>query len=222
MLASLLLCLTLAQNADAQTAPPEGAPSSQQAPQAGKSGVVRRPANRSEAAWTLDYEMGPMRLFRDPGTGDAYWYATFTIINRTGKDRHIAPRWELLDEQGRVSVEGRGVPGDTRKAIMRLLNDPQLQESSAVVGDIAQGVENGKPGVVIFPAGPEVRRFSLLVSGISSDRDSIKDPKTGKPITVQKTMRLDYQVPGERSGLKGAVPLAEPESGTSNPSWIYR
>ena len=220
MLASLLLCLALAQTSDAQTAPAEGSP--QQVAPAAKSGAVRKPASRSEAAWTLDYEAGPMRLYRDETTGDAYWYATFTIINRSGKDRHIAPRWELLDEQGRVSLEGRGVPSEVTRAVMRLLHDPQLQESSAVVGDIAQGSENGKAGVVIFPAGPEVRRFSLLVSGISSDRDSLKDPTTGKPITVQKTMRLDYQVPGERQGLKGAVPLAEPESGTSNPSWIYR
>lgn len=220
MLASLLLCLALAQNSDAQTAPADAAP--QPAAPAAKTGVVRKPASRSEAAWTLDYEAGPMRLYRDPSTGEAYWYATFTILNRSGKDRHIAPRWELMDEQGRLCGEGRAVPGDVTKSILRMLNDPQLQESSAVVGDIAQGTENGKPGLVVFPAGPEVRRFSLFVSGISSDRDSIKDPKTGKPVVVQKTLRLDYQVPGERKGLKGAVPLAEPESGTSNPSWIYR
>lgn len=220
MLAPLLLCLALAQNSDAQQAPADAAP--QQAAPAAKSGAVRRPASRSEAAWTLDYEAGPMRLYRDPASGASYWFATFTIVNRSGKDRHIAPRWEMLDEQGRVSAEGRDVPSEVTKAVLRMLHDPQLQESSAVVGDIAQGVENGKTGLVIFPAGPEVRRFSLLVSGISSDRDSLKDPKTGKPITVQKTMRIDYQVPGERQGLKGAVPLAEPESGTSNPSWIYR
>lgn len=215
--------MALAQNSDAPAAPADAAPQQPEtAKPAAGSGTVRRPASRSEAAWTLDYEAGPMRLFQDPATGASYWYATFTIVNRSGKDRHIAPRWELLDEQGRISLEGRGVPGDVTKAILRLLNNPQLQESSAVVGDIAQGVENGKPGVVIFPAGPEVRRFSLLVSGISSDRDSMKDPMTGKPVTLQKTMRLDYQVPGERRGLKGSVPLAEPESGTSNPSWIYR
>ena len=219
MLSSLLLCLALAQVADGQAAPADGAPATESA---AKAGVVRRPASRSEGAWTLDYEAGPMRLFRDPQSGEAYWYATFTILNRSGKDRHIAPRWELLDEQGRLAVEGRGVPSDVAKGIMRLLHDPQLQESSAIVGDIAQGPENGKVGLVIFPAGPECRRFSLLVSGLSSERDSLKDAKTGKAITVQKTLRLDYQVPGERSGLTGAVPLAEPDSGASNPAWIYR
>jgi hypothetical protein len=216
MLVPTLLCLFLAQHPDASPAASDGAPP------AASTGVARGASKGSDAAWTLDYEIGPMRLFRDEATGEAYWYATFTIVNRSDKDRHIAPRWEMLDEQGRVFVEGRGVPSDVTKAILKLLNDPQLQESSAVVGDIARGAENGKPGVVVFPVGPEVRRFSLLVSGLSSERDALKDPKSGKPITVQKTLRVDYQIPGERSGLRGAVPLAEPESGSSNPSWIYR
>lgn len=90
MLAPLFLCLALAQNSDAQTAPAEGSPQ----PTA-PSGTVRRPASRSEAAWTLDYQAGPLRLYLDASTGESYWYATFTIVNRSGKDRHIAPRWNF-------------------------------------------------------------------------------------------------------------------------------
>jgi hypothetical protein len=220
MLVPMLLALALTQNSDAQAAPAEGAGAAPA--QTAKAAAARKPAPRHENAWTLDYEPGPMRLYRDPASGKAYWYATFTVINRTGKDRFIAPRWEMLDEQGRVALEGRGVSGDVTAAILRLLHDPQLQECSAIVGDIAQGVENGRTGLVVFPAGPECRRFSLLVAGISSDRDTLKDPKTGQPIVLQKTLRVDYAVPGERKALAGAVPLAEPESGTSNPSWIFR
>jgi hypothetical protein len=209
MLSMLLLALVLSQSADAPAAP--------QAP-----AVAKRPAMRTDEVWNLEYEPGAMRLYRDPSTGHSYWYATFTIFNRSGKDRHAAPRWELVDEEGRVTPEGRGVPGDVSKAIQRLLNDPQLQESHAVMGSIAQGPANAKTGFVVFPAGPELRRFSLMVSGLSNGEDSIKDVKTGQRVIVHRTLRIDYQVPGDRGALRGPVPLAEADSGTSNPGWIYR
>jgi hypothetical protein len=209
MLSMLVMALALSQSADAQAAP--------QAPVAPK-----RPAMRSDEVWNLEYEAGPMRLYRDAATGESYWYATFTLFNRTGQDRHVAPRWELVDEEGRVTPEGRGVPGDVTKAIQRLLNDPQLQESHGVMGALGQGPANAKVGFVVFPAGPELRRFSLLVSGISNGEDAIKDVKTGKRIVARRTWRIDYQIPGERSALRGPVPLAEAETGSANPSWIYR
>lgn len=205
----LVMALALSQSADAPAAP--------QAPAA-----PTRPAIRSDEVWNLEYEAGPMRLFRDAATGEAYWYTTFTLFNRSGQDRHVAPRWELVDEEGRVTPEGRGVPGDVTKAIQRLLNDPQLQESHGVMGAMGQGPANAKSGFVVFPAGPELRRFSLLVSGLSNGEDAIKDVKTGKRIVTRRTWRIDYQVPGDRAALRGPVPLAEADSGSSNPSWIYR
>ncbi len=205
----LVMALAISQSADAPAAP--------QAPVA-----PTRPAMRSDEVWNLEYEAGPMRLYRDAATGESYWYATFTIFNRTGHDRHVAPRWELVDEEGRVTPDGRGVPGDVTKAIQRLLNDPQLEESHGVMGALGQGPANAKAGFVVFPAGPELRRFSLMVSGLSNGEDSIKDVKTGKRTVARRTWRIDYQVPGERSALRGPVPLAEAETGSANPSWIYR
>ena len=73
----LVMALALSQSADAPAAP--------QAPAAPK-----RPAIRSDEVWNLEYEAGPMRLFRDAATGEAYWYATFTLFNRSGQDRHVA------------------------------------------------------------------------------------------------------------------------------------
>lgn len=207
MLSVLLLSMVLLQAADAPA----------QAPAA-----PRRPTVRRDDTWSLDYEAGPMRLYRDASTGRAYWYATFMVTNRTGQDRFIAPRWELADEEGRVFVEGRDVPGDVQRAIQRLLNDAELQESHGVMGAISQGAAGAKSGFVVFPAGPELRRFSLFVSGLSNGEDSLKDVKTGAQITVRRTYRIDYQVPGDRAALRGPVPLAEPESGVSNPGWIYR
>ena len=177
---------------------------------------------RSDERWTLEYAPGPMRLYRDAASGKAYWYATYSIVNRTGSDQHIAPRWDLLDEEGHLLPEGKDVPGDVSRSIQRLLNDPSVEESSASVGTIAQGTENAKFGFLVFQATGEGRRFSVLVSGLSSERSEMKDPKSGKPVVMRKALRLDYQVPGDRAALRGPVPLAEPEAGGSNPSWIYR
>ncbi len=211
MLVSLLLCFVLAQAAEvsaSQSSPPQG--------------DVVKPRSRAEEKWTLDYRPGALRLWRDPKSGEQYWFATFTIANRTGKDRRVAPQWDMLDDSGRLSKSGAGVSSDVTREIMRLLNDPQLLETSGVIGMIAQGEENAKSGLVVFQAGPEERKFALLVSGLSSERTSIKHPQSGEPVTVRKTFRMDFQVPGERSAFRGEVPLATPEPGVGNPSWIMR
>jgi hypothetical protein len=172
--------------------------------------------------WTVDYAPGPMRLYRDTASDTLYWYATFTLTNRTGQDRRLAPRWELLDEEGRLVPAGQGVDSDVTRAILKLLNDPQLEETSAIIGEIGQGVEMAKTGLVVFPAGPEARKFAVLVSGLSSERGTLKDPATGQELVARKTLCIDYHLPGERSALSGPVPLAEPPSGTANPRWIMR
>ncbi|NBX25399.1 MAG: hypothetical protein EBQ99_05030, partial [Planctomycetes bacterium] len=176
---------------------------------------------RPEEKWTVDYRPGPFRLYR-AADGTLYWYATFTLTNRTGKDRRLAPRWELLDEQGRIAPAGQGVDSDVTRAILRMLNDPSLEEVSSILGEIGQGEQAAKTGVVVFPAGPESRRLSLMVSGLSTERSTIRDPASGKPVMLRKTLRIDYQVPGERSKVQGELPLAEAETGQVNPGWIMR
>ena len=176
---------------------------------------------RPEEKWTVDYKPGPFRMYR-AADGNLYWYATFTLTNRTGKERRLAPRWELLDEQGRLVPAGQRVDSDVTRAILKMLNDPSLEEVSSIMGEIGQGEASAKTGVVVFPAGPESRRLSLLVSGLSTERSSIRDPKSGKPVMLRKTLRIDYTVPGERSAVKGELPLAEAETGQANPGWIMR
>lgn len=207
MLPICLLCAMLMQ----------AAPSAQgQAPDVPAAGK-----GRPEEKWTVDYKPGPFRMYRS-ADGTLYWYATFTLVNRTGKDRRLAPRWELLDEQGRISAAGQGVDSDVTRAILKMLNDPSLEEVSSILGEISQGEEAAKTGVVVFPAGPESRRLSLMVSGLSTERSTIRDPKTGQPVLLRKTLRIDYQVPGERGKVQGELPLAEAETGQVNPGWIMR
>jgi len=62
--------------------------------------VVPAARIRNADEWMMDYQGGPLRLFKDAETGEQFWYATYTIINRTKRERSIAPQWELLDEEG--------------------------------------------------------------------------------------------------------------------------
>lgn len=211
LLVTLLACLI------AQSAPTEAPGAAPQQPAARVT-----PRVKTEDAWTLDYRPGPMRLIRDPGTGREFLYCTYTLSNRTGKDRRIAPRWELLDERGHMALSGQNVPSDVTRGILKMLNDPQILETSAVLGEIAQGEENAKVGLVVFAIEPEVRQFSLLVSGLSNIRGSLVDSKTGAPSPARKTLRIDYRVPGERGVFAGEVPLVAPEATSTNPSWIVR
>lgn len=207
MLPICLLCAVLLQAA------PSVPGQTQDAPAVGRV--------RPEEKWTVDYRPGPFRMYK-AADGTAYWYATFTLTNRTGKDRRLAPRWELLDEQGRISPAGQGVDSDVTRAILKTLNDPSLEEVSSILGEIGQGEEAAKTGVVVFPAGPESRRLSLMVSGLSTERSTMRDPKSGQPVLLRKTLRIDYQIPGERSKVRGELPLAEAETGQANPGWIMR
>jgi hypothetical protein len=176
---------------------------------------------RSEERWSVDYQPGPFRLYRAKDD-QLYWYATFTLVNRTGKERRLAPRWELLDGAGRITRAGAGVDSTVTRAILRMMNDPSIEEVSDIIGEIGQGEASARTGIVVFAAGPESRQLSLLVAGLSNERSSMRDPGSGQQTPLRKTLRIDYVVPGERSGVKSELPLAEPPSGQKNPSWVMR
>lgn len=103
----------------------------------------KAPAARSRAAdqWELDYQVGPLRLYKDGESGEAFWYATYTIVNRTGRDRNIAPQWTILDEEGRLFNAGEGVSRRVQRAVQALLANPLHEDQSAVIGDIMTGEE---------------------------------------------------------------------------------
>ena len=181
------------------------------------------PAARSRAAdqWELDYQVGPLRLYKDGESGEAFWYATYTIVNRTGRDRNIAPQWTILDEEGRLFNAGEGVSRRVQRAVQALLANPLHEDQSAVIGDIMTGEENAKSGFAIWKAGPEVRRFSILVTGLSTIKKVSDDPATKKPIVLKKTRRIDYQMATDRATLIGEVPMV-PSGAEQNPRWIMR
>ena len=183
--------------------------------------VVPSARIRNADEWMMDYQGGPLRLFKDAETGEQFWYATYTIVNRTGHDRSIAPQWIMLDEEGRIFNAGDGVSRRVQREVQNLLANPLYEDHPSVLGEIMPGEENAKSGFVIWKAGPEVRRFSILVSGLSNIKKTADHPVTKNAILLKKTRRVDYQMNCDRVALIGAVPLAA-SSDEPNPRWTMR
>ena len=58
--------------------------------------------------------------------------------------------------------------------------------------------------------------LSVFVLGLSRETEKKVDPKTGATVTLRKTMKLDYQIPGDPS-TSGTVVYPIETSG-----WIFR
>ena len=53
-----------------------------------------------------------LRLYKAPDTGKHYWYMTYEVVNKTGKEVRFSPRVELVVDDGVVLSQGEGVPSD--------------------------------------------------------------------------------------------------------------
>ncbi|MCH2162590.1 MAG: hypothetical protein MK085_12050 [Phycisphaerales bacterium] len=199
------------------------------------SSTVSASAAPSVAAdeWELEFTPGPLRLYVDPVDDRAYWYFTYTVANRTERDRMWAPRAELFTDGGDILRSGREVPSRVNKQLKTLLNDPLLEDQNRIIGEILVGRENAKSGVVVWPASDlEVTEVTLFMTGLSSDSKVVDHPETGKPVRLRKTLRREYLVPGNPMA-RGSDPLPlqakknrrGPDCELEFPSggcWIYR
>lgn len=160
--------------------------------------------------WSLDFRPGPLRLFTT-SQGKAYWYFTYRVINRTGKERMWAPRFELFTDKGAIKTSGRSVPTDVTRSILALLNDPLMQDQNQIIGEIRIGDENAKDGLVVWPADDlAVTEFTVFVTGASGKVRKVPDPRTNAPRVERWTIRFNYLVPGDPVS-RGSTPV-EPAS----------
>ncbi|MDZ4831496.1 MAG: hypothetical protein SGJ09_15015 [Phycisphaerae bacterium] len=160
--------------------------------------------------WELDFRPGALRLLTDT-SGKSYWYFTYKVINRTGKDRMWAPRLELFTDKGEILTSGRTVPTDVTRSILQLLGNPLLQDQNQVIGEILIGEEHAKEGLVVWPVDDtEVTEFTVFVSGASGKIRKTADPRTNQPRVERWTIRFNYLVPGDPLA-RGSKPV-EPAS----------
>jgi hypothetical protein len=157
--------------------------------------------------WELEFEPGPLRLYVDSGEASAYWYFTYKVTNRTGRDQVWAPSLTLFTDAGEILPSGRGVPTRIAADIMTLLGNELLENQNEVIGEIFHGREHAKESLVIWPAGDlQVNEISLFVAGISGETVTVKHPMTGQEVLLRKSLQRDYLIPGD-AVARGSRPV---------------
>ena len=63
--------------------------------------------------WQFEFTPGPLRLYIDRDSQDAFWYFTYQVVNRTGRDRIWAPEFTLFTDDGAIVRSGEDVPPKT-------------------------------------------------------------------------------------------------------------
>lgn len=176
------------------------------------------PPEASEGNWQLHFAPGDFRLYIDPETGVDYWYFTYKVVNRTGQDRWWAPRFELMDDQGRIRRSGKDISPITMKRIEALIGNQLIQDQYQILGEIRQGDPNAKEGFVVWNAlGAMSTELNLFIRGMSSEIKKVPNPsKGGIDITMHKTMKMDFRIAGDAMA-RGSIPVPCEQT-----EWILR
>lgn len=157
--------------------------------------------------WELNFDAGELRLYVDPSTRNAYWHFTYTVTNRTGKDQLWAPKFILFTDSGEILEAGRDVPTRITEDLLELLGNELIEDQNEAIGDILQGREHAKEGLVVWPARHlKVSELSLFVAGISGENARVKNPVTGAEVILRKTLQRDYLVRGDAMA-RGSKPV---------------
>ena len=148
--------------------------------------------------WELEFEPGDLRLYVDPVADQAFWYLTYEVTNRTGRERVWAPSFVLFTDAGEIVASGRGVSTRVATDIHELLGNELLENQNEIIGEIFHGREHAKEGLVIWRADElDVNEISVFVAGISGETATINNPITGEIVVLRKTLQRDYVVPGD-------------------------
>jgi hypothetical protein len=157
--------------------------------------------------WQLDFKPGPLRLYKDPIDGATYWYFTYQVVNRTGSDQVWAPTIVLFTDAGEILSSGRGVRPRIEESIRELLGNELMETQNEIIGDIRQGREHARDGLVVWPARrTSVNQMSLFVGGLSGETARVRNPSTGEELILRKTLQRDYLIRGDALA-RGSKPV---------------
>lgn len=167
--------------------------------------------------WELNFIPGELRLYHHESTDRHYWYLTYTVENRTRRDQTWAPQFTLFTDAGEILSSGEGVSMEVTRSIMSMLGNELMMNQYEIIGELLQGREHAKEGLVVWPArNLNVTELSLFVSGISGETARVTDPVTGEEILLRKTLQRDYIVPGDPAA-RGSEPIE-----FDSHRWIFR
>lgn len=170
--------------------------------------------------WELQFEAGPMRVASVdvPDVGPRqYLYLTYHVVNNSGEDVFFAPSFDFSNGEGEVLRSGRDVPQAVTTRLLEVVNNAYIQDQVQVIGDILQGPQHAKDGLVIWPLNDmNPTEITVYVSGLSGESKTVSSPDGKDKFVVRKTLRLDFEAPGSLAGRK-SQPLSQ-----KNKGWIMR
>jgi len=165
--------------------------------------------------WQLEFTPGDLRVYTDPQTNQHFWYLTYKVVNRTGQERWWAPKFELLEDHGRVRRSGQNVDPIIMKRVEALIGNRLIVDQYQVLGEIKQGEEHAKEGFVVWSEDDlRATELHVFIRGMSSEMQKV-ETKDGV-VMMYKTLKLDYRVPGDAADRGGEpVPCEQRE-------WVLR
>jgi hypothetical protein len=176
-------------------------------------GVATLPLSKAAAApepsvvpvsWELTFKHGPVERLVTPidGKNRTFWFMRYTVSNNSGKDILFTPDFQLMTDTGQVTEAFKNVPNAVFEKVKELYKNPLLLSPNNILGKLLQGDDNAKDGVIIFgDVDPNGREFQIFVSGLSGETAEVKNPVTHESVILQKTLLLDYSVPGQAIGI---------------------
>jgi hypothetical protein len=170
--------------------------------------------------WELQVDASDLRLVTIdvPNIGARkYLYMTFKATNNSGQDMLFAPSFELSDGDGHVYRSGRDVPLFVTQQLLAQTQNPFIQDQIGVIGELLQGAENTKDGLVIWPVDAfNPSQVTVYAAGFSGETKTVISPDGKSKFVLRKTLRLEFQPPGDLSGpASETIPV-------STRSWIMR
>ena len=170
--------------------------------------------------WELQAEASELRLVTIdvPSIGPRkYLYLTFKATNNSGQDLLFAPSFELSDGDGHVYRSGRDVPMVVTQNLLAQTQNPFIQDQIGVIGELLQGAENTKDGLVIWPVqGFNPSQITVYAAGFSGETKTVPSPDGKDKFILRKTLRLEFQASGDLSTTAGDT------FGVNTRSWIMR
>lgn len=151
--------------------------------------------------WELQVEAGPLRIttVTAPNVGArSYIYFTYKAVNNSGQDVLFAPAFELSNGQGQTYRSGRDVPQQVTAELVTRTQNPFVQDQIAVIGDILQGEEHAKEGIVIWPLVDfSPATLTVYAAGFSGESKTVVSPNGKDKFVLRKTLRLQFEAPGD-------------------------
>ena len=162
-------------------------------------------------SWELTFKHGPVERLVTPidGKNKTFWFMRYTVSNNSGKDILFTPDFQLVTDTGQATEAFKNVPNSVFEQVKALYKNPLLLSPNNILGRLLQGDDNAKDGVIIFSdIDPNGRQFQIFVSGLSGETAEVKNPVTNESVILQKTLILDYNVPGQAIGINPQPKLA--------------